>query len=100
LPPRAPGSPSGNRGFDDLKKVGPGRQVRAIRYCRDRYRVTTADGRTNHFWEVNLRFKTASSDTGPIAGKPAISPAGMQGDRASVFFAMPDEIGTFIQRQC
>jgi cytochrome c len=87
-------------GFQDLKKLGPGHQVQAIRYCRDTYHVTTADGRTNDFWEVNLRFKTDSSETGPLAGKPAILPAGMQGDRASVFFASPDEIGPFIEQQC
>ena len=87
-------------GFADLKKLGPDHQVQAIRYCRDTYRVTTADGQTADFWEVNLRFKTDSRDTGPLAGKPAILPAGMQGDRASVFFASPDEISAFIKHQC
>lgn len=87
-------------GFEHLKKLGPDRQVSAIRYCRDTYHVTTADGRTNDFWEVNLRFKTDSSETGPVAGRPAMLPAGMQGDRASVFFASPDEISTFIKHQC
>jgi cytochrome c len=62
--------------------------------------VTTADGQTTDFWEVNLRLKTDSSDTGPLAGKPVILPAGMMGDRASVFFATPDEISTFIKQQC
>jgi cytochrome c len=87
-------------GFQDLKKLGPGHEVRAIRYCRDTYHVTTADGQTADFWEVNLRFKTDSTETGPVTGRPAILPAGMQGDRASVFFASPDEIGTFIKHQC
>jgi cytochrome c len=86
--------------FQDLKKVGPDRQVEAIRYCRDTYHVTTADGRTMDFWEANLRFKTDSSDTGPPPGKPAILPAGMMGDRASVFFAVPAEISRFIKQQC
>jgi len=27
-------------------------------------------------------------------------PAGMQGDRASVFFASPEEISSFIKHQC
>src|SRR5487761_16784 len=43
--------------FQDLKKLGPDRQVQAIRYCHDTYRVTTADGKTTDFWEANLRFK-------------------------------------------
>ena len=87
-------------GFQDLKKLGADRQVRAIRYCRDTYKVTTADGKTADFWEANLRFKTDSSNTGPIAGKPIMLPAGMMGDRASVFFASPAEISAFIKHQC
>lgn len=87
-------------GFPDLKKLGPDHQVQAIRYCRDTYHVITADGQTVDFWEVNLRFKTDSSETGPLAGRPAILPAGMQGDRASVLFAGPDEISTFVKHQC
>ena len=37
---------------------------------------------------------------GPVAGKPVMMPAGMMGDRASVLFASPEEIGTFIKHQC
>ena len=85
--------------FEDLKKQGADHQVEAIRYCRDTYRVTTADGQTSDFWEANLRFKTDSSDTGPLPGKPVIMPAGMMGDRGSVFFAAPDEISKFIKHQ-
>jgi cytochrome c len=87
-------------GFQDLKKLGTDRQVQAIRYCRDTYHVTTVDGQTVDFWEANLRFKTDSSNTGPVAGKPVMLPAGMMGDRASVFFASPEEISTFIKHQC
>jgi cytochrome c len=87
-------------GFQDLKKLGTDHQVQAIRYCRDTYRVTTADGHTADFWEANLRFKTDSSNTGPIAGKPVMVPAGMMGDRASLFFASPEEISSFIKHQC
>jgi len=86
--------------FQDLKKLGHDRQVQAIRYCHDTYRVTTADGKTADFWEANLRFKIDSSDAGPLKGKPVIMPAGMQGDRASVFFAAPDEMSAFIKQQC
>jgi len=86
--------------FTDLKKLGADRQVKAIRYCRDTYHVTTADGRVTEFWEANLRLKTDSSDTGPRRGKPVIMPAGMMGDRASIFFAAPDEISGFIKHQC
>jgi cytochrome c len=86
--------------FTDLKTVGPDRQVSSIRVCHDSYFVTTADGKTVPFWEPNLRFKTDSSETGPLSGKPVILPAGMMGDRASMFFASPDEISPFIKHQC
>ena len=87
-------------GFTDLKTLGSDRQVRAIRYCHAAYRVTTADGETREFWEANLRFKTDSTDTGPLPGSPAIMPAGMGGDRVSVFFANPAEISAFIKPGC
>lgn len=86
--------------MSDLKKVAPENQVRAIRYCRDSYYVTTADGNVADFWEPNLRFKTDSSANGPNKDAPAIMPAGMMGDRASVIFAAPEEISTSIKQQC
>jgi cytochrome c len=84
----------------NLKEAGKERQVTAIRYCGDGYRVTTAGGQTRTFWEFNLRFKTDSSPDGPAKGKPVLLPAGMMGDRASIVFAGPDEIGTMIERRC
>ncbi len=84
----------------NLKKLEPGIQVKAITYCRDTYRVTTADGKTRAFWERNLRFKTDSSKDGPEKGAPAITPAGMMGDRASVIFAAPEEINKLIEARC
>ncbi len=84
----------------DLKTLQPENQVRAISLCRDTYRVTTADDDVHEFWEPNLRFITDSGDLGPAKGAPVILPAGMMGDRASVFFATPEEIASRIQRQC
>lgn len=84
----------------DLKKLPPANQVKAIRYCRDTYHVTTGTGETREFWERNLRFKTDSSALGPASGVPAIVGAGMQGDRASIIFANPEEISAFINHQC
>jgi len=84
----------------NLKKLEPGIQVKAITYCRDTYRVTTADGKTRAFWERNLRFRTDSSKDGPEKGAPAITPAGMMGDRASVIFAAPEEINKIIEARC
>jgi cytochrome c len=84
----------------NLKKLEPGIQVKAITYCRDTYRVTTSDGKTRAFWERNLRFRTDSSKDGPEKGAPAIMPAGMMGDRASVIFAAPEEITKMIEPRC
>jgi cytochrome c len=84
----------------NLRKLEPAIQVKAITYCHDTYRVTTADGKTRAFWERNLRFKTDASKDGPQNGAPAILPAGMMGDRASVVFAAPDEISKLIEQRC
>jgi cytochrome c len=83
-----------------LKQLQPNRRVTAIRYCGDTYDVTTADGATVPFWERNLRFKTDSGADGPAKGKPALLPAGMMGDRASVIFAEPSEISAMIEPKC
>lgn len=89
------------RGRDpNLKGLEPGKQVKAIAYCHDTYRVTTADGKTRAFWERNLRFMTDSSQDGPEKGAPAIMPAGMMGDRAAVIFADPEEIAGLIAKHC
>jgi cytochrome c len=84
----------------NLKSLEPGKQVKAITYCRDTYRVTTADGKTRAFWERNLRFMTDSGTDGPESGAPAIMPAGMLGDRAAVIFAAPEEITKVIEARC
>jgi len=84
----------------NLKKLEPGQQVKAITYCRDTYRVTTADGKTRPIWERNLRFRTDSSQDGPEKGAPAITPAGMMGDRAAVIFAAPEEMEKMIESRC
>ena len=84
----------------DLKAIDPDQQVTAIRYCGDSYYVTTAAGEIHPFWEFNLRFKTDSSESGPRPGHAALQPAGMMGDRASVIFADPKEISSFVERRC
>ncbi|MGX6566842.1 c-type cytochrome [Cupriavidus necator] len=89
-----------DRGLPNLKEAGAASRVTAIRYCGDAYRLTTADRKTHTFWEFNLRFKTDGSASGPVAGKPVLVGTGMQGDRAAVVFARPEEISTFVQRQC
>jgi cytochrome c len=84
----------------NLKNLELNKRVRAITYCRDTYRVTTADEKTRAFWERNLRFMTDSSTDGPEKGAPAIMPAGMMGDRAAGIFAAPEEITKMIELRC
>jgi cytochrome c len=82
----------------NLKSLEPAKQVRAITYCRDTYRVTTADGKTRAFWERNLRFMTDSSKDGPEKDAPAIMPAGVMGDRAAVILSAPGRLTSLLKR--
>lgn len=84
----------------DLRKAPAEAQVKALGHCGDTYTVETADGKKNKVWEFNLRLKTDSSKLGPLPGNPVIVGAGMQGDRASVVFASPQEISSFIKQSC
>jgi cytochrome c len=83
-----------------LRQLTPNQRVTGISHCRDTYKVTTSDGQTMDYWERNLRFKTDSSESGPIKGAPAIVGAGMAGDRASVIFSAPEEISGWIKQGC
>lgn len=99
-PPTAPGGRMMAAARPDLKTLGPERRVRTIRHCGDGYHVTTEDGRTVPFWEFNLRFKTDSSPLGPARNRPVLLPVGMQGDRASIVFASPEEISRTMEAKC
>jgi cytochrome c len=83
-----------------LETAGPEARITAIRHCRNSFFVATADGRERPFWELNLRIKVDSGGTGPKGGKPVLIPAGGQGDRVSVVFSNPAEIGRFIEEKC
>ena len=88
------------RSFIDLKKVGVQHQVRTLSHTPSgTYYVATADGNRAVFAEADLRFKVDSTMRGPRRGEPVILPAGQVGDRSLVFFAAPEEIGTFITHQ-
>ncbi len=84
----------------NLKGLGPNNQVKSVTHCADTYDVTTENGKTHQFWEFNLRFKTDSSENGPLKGTPVLIPGGMRGDRTFIVFSSPDEISAFIKRQC
>lgn len=99
-PPAPSGGMMGASSRVDLKTLRKERRVRSIRYCGDGYHVTTEAGATLPFWEFNLRFKTDSSPLGPAPGAPVLVQAGMQGDRASIVFAAPEEIARIIERKC
>lgn len=84
----------------DLKRLQPGQFVTSVRNCGSSYFVATADGKTHVFWDQSLRFETDASKFGPLPGKPAMLPAGMMGDRATIVFAKPEEISPFIKPKC
>jgi cytochrome c len=84
----------------NLKHLDPEDRVQAISYCKDTYKVTTANGQTRSFWERNLRLKTDGGGDGPEKNAPALVGAGMMGDRADVIFADPSEISPFIIAKC
>jgi cytochrome c len=85
---------------ESLRDIGPDQQVTAIRHCQGTYVVTTADGTERPYWEMNLRLKTDTASTGPKPGHPVIVAAGMMGDRVSIIFADPSEIGAMVKSQC
>lgn len=83
-----------------LKQTSPDAHVVSATYCRDTYVLRTASGTTQRIWEFNLRLKTDSSPYGPQAGKPVLVGSGMMGDRASLVFSSPAEIGRFVKEAC
>jgi cytochrome c len=85
---------------EPLHDVGADQQVTAIRHCHGTYFVTTADGKERPYWEMNVRLKTDTAGTGPKPNQPVIVGAGMMGDRVSIVFADPDEIGRTVKAQC
>lgn len=100
---KAPPTPGGGMGAgarSELKRAGKEHRVTAIRYCGDAYHVTTEAGRTTPYWEFNLRLKTDSSPLGPERGKPVLTPAGMQGDRAQIVFSGLDDLKRFLVERC
>lgn len=84
----------------NLKELGPNNQVESVTHCPDTYNVTTRNGETHQFWELNLRIKVDSSENGPPKGMPALIPGGMRGDRANLVFSSSGEISAFIQQKC
>ena len=84
----------------DLKAAQPDSIVTSLAHCGDTYIVKTADGKVHKVWEYNVRLKTDSSKQGPDAGKPVVAGAGMRGDRISIIFTSPKELGSFIRESC
>jgi cytochrome c len=83
-----------------LRNLVDDQVVRSAAYCRGEYTLTMASGAQHRYPEFNLRFKTDASRLGPDAGKPALLPAGMRGDRAQVIFAGLDDLRRFLVERC
>lgn len=85
---------------EPLRDAGADQRVTAIRHCHGTYFVKTADGTEHPYWEMNVRLKTDTASTGPLPEQPVIVGAGMMGDRVSIVFASPTEIGRLVKNQC
>ena len=83
-----------------LKEAGPDSIVASLHHCKDTYIVKTADGKMHKVWEYNVRLKTDSSKQGPDLGRPVVAGSGMRGDRISIIFTSPKELGEFIKESC
>ena len=95
-----PGSHVEGQVPEALAPTAAGARVTAIRHCRDSYFITTADGVERPYWEMNVRLKLDTRETGPESGKPAIAGAGMMGDRISVVFRNLDELKRMVGEKC
>ena len=71
-----------------------------VRHCRDSYFVATADGVETPYWEMNVRFKLDTRETGPEPGRPVVLGAGMAGDRVSIIFSSLQELKSFVADEC
>lgn len=85
---------------DPLLPASPEQTVTAIRHCGDSYFVTTADGTETPFFEMNVRLKLDTRSTGPEAGKPVLTGAGMMGDRVNIIFGSIADLTRFVVEQC
>jgi cytochrome c len=84
----------------DLRHARAEDVVVTIDHCGDTYPIKTSDGKVRKFWEYNVRLKTDSSSIGPVSGRPVMTRSGMQGDRISIVFVSPKEIGESIRESC
>ncbi|MGH7322982.1 MAG: hypothetical protein ACRELA_25630 [Candidatus Rokuibacteriota bacterium] len=83
-----------------LKNLVDDQVVARIGYCKGEYTLTMASGAERRYPEINLRFKTDASRTGPEPGKPALLRAGMQGDRGQVIFGSLEDLKRFLIDEC
>ena len=83
-----------------LKNVTVDQIVQQITYCKREWVLTMANGEQHRYPELNLRFKTDSSDSGPERGKPVLLPAGMRGDRGQVIFSGLDDLKRVLVERC
>lgn len=84
----------------DLRRAPAEALVASLHRCHDTYILRTGAGATHKIWEYNLRLKTDSGPRGPLPGKPVVLGSGMRGDRVSVVFTSPAEIGQFVKESC
>ncbi len=75
------------------------RRSEASPHCQTAFRHHP-DGVETPYWEMNVRLKLDTRETGPEPGKPAILGAGMAGDRVSIVFSSLEELTRFVAESC
>lgn len=88
------------QGREPLGAVPEGAKVAAVRHCGDGFMVETRDGSERAFWEMNVRLKIDSTETGPEPGQPVIMGAGMRGDRVFIIFSSVADLVGFVTEGC
>lgn len=66
--------------------------VTSVEHCENVYFISTADGKKNKYWEMNLDFKVNSGAHGPQKGKPVIISSGSMGDRFTLLFKSTQDL--------
>jgi len=85
---------------EPIRDVPDNARVVAMRHCGDGYTIETADGAHAVHWEMNIRLKIDSTETGPPPGFGVILGAGMQGDRHSVIFGSLADLERLVSENC
>jgi cytochrome c len=84
----------------NLKNLSKSSIVTKIVHCHDVLSVSTADGKTFPYWEMNVSLKFDGSSRGPSTGVPVIIDSGSMGDRKTIIFSSANELKKMMISSC